>query len=188
MKSKLITVNEVPTVKTLCSWLEEGIIKIPKYQRGYVWEKNQAMDLADSIKTGIPIPSITVAELRGQKKNELYVIDGQQRLLSLWMIKDKLWCTDRGRRFIDQRMREGSTFLGIFASNWYDPRDYESVDYGIEDNDILVTGVPLTRIQPGKEMSYEEYSKTLKTLFQRINTGGTQMTSREVERLIELDV
>ncbi|WP_108669975.1 DUF262 domain-containing protein [Peribacillus acanthi] len=81
--------------------IEEGVIKIPKFQRKYVWTKKQAASLLDSIFRGLPVGVATIwrtnyemKTLRGiggfsfpnpQPLNSIdYVLDGQQRLTSLY--------------------------------------------------------------------------------------------------------
>lgn len=68
------------TVSTLFSLLKEGKIKIPNFQRGYVWNRSQASRLIESLIIQCPIPVIYLSqELNG----DLIVIDGQQRLSSI---------------------------------------------------------------------------------------------------------
>ena len=41
--------------KTLLADIEKGLIKIPQFQRDYVWSKERAARLIDSILKGYPI-------------------------------------------------------------------------------------------------------------------------------------
>ena len=80
--------------------VENGQIKIPQFQRDFVWGVNQSAELVDSVIRGFPIGSLiywrTSERLREVRdlgrinfptanKRELvsYVLDGQQRLTSL---------------------------------------------------------------------------------------------------------
>ncbi len=53
----------------------------PSFQRGYVWDKNRASRLVESILLNVPLPLVYTAE--EADKSEV-VIDGQQRLLSVF--------------------------------------------------------------------------------------------------------
>jgi len=86
---------------SLMSDIEKGIIKIPQFQRDFVWSKEKSAKLLDSIVKGYPIGTFilwkTKEELRVLKnlgglelpktpKGDFiqYVIDGQQRLTTLF--------------------------------------------------------------------------------------------------------
>lgn len=62
----------------------KGEFKIPKYQRGYVWDSNKRGMLIDSLLKNYPIGSIIIWYNGGTK----YVLDGQQRTRSLTMIRN----------------------------------------------------------------------------------------------------
>lgn len=86
---------------TLAVEVEKGSVKIPQFQRDFVWTKQKSADLLDSILKGYPIGTFifwkTKEELRTIRniggldlpktpKGDyiLYVLDGQQRLTSLF--------------------------------------------------------------------------------------------------------
>ncbi|MGQ4133778.1 DUF262 domain-containing protein, partial [Escherichia coli] len=54
---------------------------MPNFQRHYVWDIKRASKLIESLLIGLPIPQIFLYE---QDKNEFLVIDGQQRLMTLY--------------------------------------------------------------------------------------------------------
>lgn len=81
--------------------IERGLIKIPQFQRDYVWSKENAAKLIDSILKGYPIGTFitwkTKEQLRAIKNLgnydlpvvpagdfAVYVLDGQQRMTSLF--------------------------------------------------------------------------------------------------------
>ena len=47
-----------PKIDRIISRIEEGDIKIPAFQRGFVWNQEQVIDLLDSIYRDFPIGSI----------------------------------------------------------------------------------------------------------------------------------
>ncbi|GAB3339646.1 DUF262 domain-containing protein [Larkinella ripae] len=86
---------------TLIQEIESGQIKIPQFQRNFVWEIAKSAQLLDSMLKGYPIGTFifwrTDEELRAvrdigniqlptQKQNEFvnYVLDGQQRITSFF--------------------------------------------------------------------------------------------------------
>lgn len=68
-------------VLTIMSFLESGRVKIPGFQRNYVWDIKKASKLIESIIIGLPIPQIFLFE---ESRNHFVVIDGQQRLMSIY--------------------------------------------------------------------------------------------------------
>jgi hypothetical protein len=68
-------------LSTLVSFIESGAIKIPGFQRNYVWDLKRASKLIESIIIGLPIPQIFLYE---EGRNSFLVIDGQQRLMSIY--------------------------------------------------------------------------------------------------------
>ena len=85
----------------LISDIKKGEIKIPQFQRKFVWKDHQALELLDSVANGYPIGSLllwkTVEKLnaardlgtfRLPKTDEItptnYVLDGQQRLTVIY--------------------------------------------------------------------------------------------------------
>lgn len=81
--------------------LLDGTIRIPGFQRSYVWEPNRAAVLMDSIYKGYPVGSLLLWRSRHRLRTERrlgafelpppdadypvdYVLDGQQRLTSIF--------------------------------------------------------------------------------------------------------
>ena len=88
-------------IKDLITDIDRGEIKVPKFQRPFVWLPNQALDLIDSIARGYPVGSIllwrTTEKLKAERNigqfklpdtDEMtptkYVLDGQQRLTVIY--------------------------------------------------------------------------------------------------------
>lgn len=68
-------------VKTLFDMIEKGIIEIPGFQRNYVWDIKRASKLIESLIIGLPIPQIFLYE---KDRNKFVLIDGQQRLMTIY--------------------------------------------------------------------------------------------------------
>ena len=91
----------------LFSDISRGRIQIPQFQRNFVWSKEQTADLIDSIVKGFPIGTFifwktmeTLGCVRKIGNGALppapqgevisYVLDGQQRILSLYLVREGL--------------------------------------------------------------------------------------------------
>lgn len=68
-------------VLTITSFMDSGAIHIPAFQRHYVWDQTRASRLIESLILGLPIPQTFWYE---EGPNKFLVIDGQQRLLTLY--------------------------------------------------------------------------------------------------------
>lgn len=99
ISTKLTT--ETAYFNQLISEIKKGEVKIPQFQRKFVWSDDQALELLDSVAKGYPIGSIllwkTIDKLHAArdigvfqlpKTDEItptsYVLDGQQRLTVIY--------------------------------------------------------------------------------------------------------
>jgi len=88
-------------IDSICAGIEDGRIKIPQFQRNFVWSMEKSAKVVDSVLKGYPIGTFifweTLQRLRhirsigGKQFREIgenrpldYVLDGQQRLTSLY--------------------------------------------------------------------------------------------------------
>lgn len=87
------------TIGQLISYIETGSIAVPDLQREYVWKPSDIRDLLDSMYKGYPIGYLLLWESQGKEDDSRYIgveekssrhnyliIDGQQRLTSLYAI------------------------------------------------------------------------------------------------------
>ncbi len=68
-------------VLTIFNFLESGAVRIPGFQRNYVWDLGRASKLIESLILGLPVPQVFLYEA---ERNRFVVIDGQQRLMSIY--------------------------------------------------------------------------------------------------------
>jgi hypothetical protein len=47
---------------TIVSFIESGAMKIPSFQRNYVWDRKRASKLIESLLIGLPVPLLTTRE------------------------------------------------------------------------------------------------------------------------------
>ncbi len=89
------------TIPTIIDHIKRGQVRIPAFQRGFVWSPEKAALLMDSIYRGYPVGSVLVWETKETLESEgelggiqlpapeenyplFYVLDGQQRITSLF--------------------------------------------------------------------------------------------------------
>ena len=90
-----------PLLDGLMQDIERGVVKIPQFQRDFVWPRNKSADLIDSLLRGFPIGTFILWKTKEQLRTvrdigdielpetpegdfTLYVLDGQQRLTSIF--------------------------------------------------------------------------------------------------------
>ncbi|MBP0453476.1 DUF262 domain-containing protein [Kitasatospora sp. RG8] len=66
---------------TINSFIDEGAIQTPGFQRNYVWDVKRASKLIESLILGLPVPQVFLYE---ESRNKFLIIDGQQRLLTVY--------------------------------------------------------------------------------------------------------
>ena len=96
--------NQSKTYAALFSAIDEGKIKVPQFQRDFVWSKEQTARLIDSILKGFPIGTFILWTTRTRLRHMRdignfplrephdgdaiqYVLDGQQRITSLYAVR-----------------------------------------------------------------------------------------------------
>src|SRR5471030_2308189 len=179
-------------VMTIYSFIESGAIKIPGFQRNYVWDIKRASKLIESLILGLPVPQLFIYE---QGRNSFLVIDGQQRLMSIYY-------------FIKQRFprkEKRSEIRAIFnESNGISDRLLNDDEYFQKFNLVLPTGLndkknkfhgknyatlddfktqfdlrPLRNIII-KQNSPIDDDSSMYEIFNRLNSGGANLKPQEI--------
>jgi hypothetical protein len=196
--------------------IDSGQIKLPMFQREFVWEKEQSSKLIDSILKGFPIGTFifwkTKDELRSYKEvgnHKLpetdkgdyvqYILDGQQRITSLYAIRKGIRITKDGKE-VDYR--------DIFINLDHDPENDEQIVVTEKTDDKHYVSVHDVLSKPlgtfykslaqekadqveaykNKLTNYDFSTITIKDypievaceVFSRINTGGKSLTVFEI--------
>jgi hypothetical protein len=93
--------TDTALISTLITGLKKGEIKVPQFQRKFVWKDEQALELLDSIANNYPVGSLLLWRTRDKLRAERnlgdfrlpatddmlptdYVLDGQQRLTVIY--------------------------------------------------------------------------------------------------------
>lgn len=153
-------------VEGLVRRIKADDIVIPEFQRKYVWTLPRASRLIESLLLGLPVPGIFLAlEPESQK---LLVIDGQQRLMSLYYFYTGKY---RNRREFAlkgvQPEFEGKTYAAL------SPVDRRRLDNSIIHATVIKQDDPK-----------EEDSSSIYYIFERLNTGGVALTPQEIRASI----
>ncbi|NJO84756.1 MAG: DUF262 domain-containing protein [Blastochloris sp.] len=91
---------------TISNYIESGAIVLPEFQRHYTWDKRRASKFIESLLLGLPIPQIFLYE---ERKNRFLILDGQQRLMSIYyFIKKSFPKPNKRRELRDILIRHGS--------------------------------------------------------------------------------
>jgi len=95
--------TNTPYIRDLNAQVRKGEIKVPKFQRPFVWDESQAVALLDSLRRNYPIGSLLLWRTSQKLKTERdlgafqlpsvddispteYVLDGQQRVTVLYSV------------------------------------------------------------------------------------------------------
>ncbi len=68
-------------VAVIVSFIDAGSIRIPGFQRNFVWDLARSSRLIESLLLGLPVPQVFLYQ---HNKDPLLLIDGQQRLMTLY--------------------------------------------------------------------------------------------------------
>jgi hypothetical protein len=141
------------TVSSLHAYLANGKLEIPEFQRGYVWTRAQASRLIESLIIQCPIPVVYFSQA---SNNNLIVIDGNQRLLSI-----KLFVND------GFELQGLTTYPELNGQTWssLDPRFRDHI------NNRTIRCITILR---------ETHPQIKFDVFERLNTGSVKLNAQEL--------
>ncbi len=141
---------------------DRDLIQMPDFQRKYVWKPEQQSLFIESVLLNFPLPPLYINK---DTKGKYIVVDGRQRITTLRRFLKNEFKLQGLRAFPELN---GKNFEELIAIN----SEYQTK---IEDKKLLVY-----LIQPTvpMEMVYD--------IFNRINTGGTQLERQEIRNCIYL--
>lgn len=177
---------------TLFSFIESGAVKIPGFQRNYVWDIGRASRLIESLLIGLPIPQIFLYE---ESRNSFLVIDGQQRLMSIYYFIKKRFPREAKRSELRQVFdREGKIPTSILENDDYftrfnlklasDASGHQNRLAGLNYDTLedLKTPFDLRTVRNViiKQNSPEDDDSSIYEIFNRLNSGGINLTPQEI--------
>ncbi len=180
--------------KTLVDFIDSGVVNIPGFQRNFIWDVKRASRLIESMIVGLPVPQIFLYEKKG---NNYLVIDGQQRLMSIYYFvkgrfprKEQLatlrldlkeqsaipsQILNKDEYFTDFRLNLPESLPG--RPNRFHRLDYSSLDdeHRSSFNIRTIRHIIVRQVGPaGDHAMYE--------IFNRLNSGGVNLTPQEIRR------
>ena len=176
--------------RTLAEGVNENLYIIPKYQRKYRWKKNQVIALVESLLRGLPIPPIYTCR---NKENQLEVLDGQQRILSLFFYYIGYYLDRKNNNSVDfsELKMEGCSFkealLNQLALEKLHIRlkvggeeevnvDYDALPVEIKRR-IDYTSITVIEIKIDDE---KQRTKILRKIFENLNAKGSLLSQQEL--------
>lgn len=180
-------------IRTLYDFIDSGIVKIPGFQRNYVWDIKRASKLIESLLIGIPIPQIFLYE---QGKNNFLVVDGQQRYFTIYFFKNKRF-PKKEKRFELRRIFEESKGIpeNVLADNDYfvdfnlalpeqlpdkknkfNKRNYAT----LEEDDRIAFDLRTIRNIIIKQNTPDDGDTVVFEIFNRLNSGGVNLKPQEI--------
>ena len=181
-------------VKTIVDFIDSGVVIIPGFQRNFVWDIKRASRLIESLIVGLPVPQIFLYE---QGRDKYLVIDGQQRLMSIYYFvkerfprKEKLPALRsmlQGQSSIPEgALRDDENFSDFWLNlpenvpgqpNRFQGRRYSTLDDDHQRAFYLRTirNIVVRQVAPaGDDAMYE--------IFNRLNSGGMNLTPQEIRQ------
>lgn len=161
-----------PTLELLVNQIEREDVIIPFYQRKFVWNIEQASKLIESFLMGLPVPQIF---LYVNNDDQLEVIDGQQRLMSIKFFMDGYFgepdLKSRRQIFKLKGLSERSEYNGKTFSE-LTPRDQRKI------RNSTLRAINIKQLKPSKR------NDSVFHIFERLNTGGTRLKPQEIRNAV----
>ena len=156
LRAKLVSFTNGLQVESLLSSLVSGYYLIPKFQRKYIWKKKQVSNLALSLIKDVPIPPLYLY-VNNRKKQ--VILDGQQRVTSLFLYFNDLWY-------------EGT--------EEYHRLDFCSID--VKNNELRQEERKMALLDKNDELSYAERSTKRKVINENIKRISLELKKMGVSR------
>ena len=151
-------------------WLN-GEIKIPEFQRNFVWTQTQSSKLIESFLIDLPVPAIFLYTERNSQN--YLVIDGQQRLRTVFdYFKGRFDSEKDGRRPVFK-------LKGLNGQSKFCGKSFES----LSDYDKKRLKNSILRAFIVRQLDSED-DTSMYHIFERLNTGGTKLANQEIRNCV----
>lgn len=179
-------------ITTIFNLIDSGAIEMPVFQRNYIWDKKRASRFIESLILGLPIPQIFLYQ---KARNKFLVIDGQQRLLSVYYyIKQRFPLPEKRaslRKIFDEN--NGIPDEILFNDSYFQdfklqfPKSeqgrknpLEGLKYstlGVYKSNLEFMTIRCTAIRQNEP---KDDDSAVFEIFSRLNTGGVNLTNQEI--------
>jgi uncharacterized protein with ParB-like and HNH nuclease domain len=179
-------------ISTIYSFLESGFVRIPGFQRNFVWDIGRSSKLIESLILGLPVPQVFLYEVG---RNEFLVIDGQQRLMSIYyFIKQRFpkkekraelrAVFDEHGKIPDETIHDDNYFenfrLKLAESLPAHPNKFKGLAYATLGNYKTQFDLRTIRNIIIKQNSPKDDDTSMYEIFNRLNTGGINLKPQEI--------
>lgn len=179
-------------VLTIFNFLESGAVRIPGFQRNYVWDLGRASKLIESLILGLPVPQVFLYEI---KRNEFLVIDGQQRLMSIYyFIKQRFPKKEKRaelRAIFDEhgKIPDHVVHDDVYFENFRlklpevlpkHPNRYKGLSYATLGAYKTQFELRTIRNVIIKQSAPQDDDSSMYEVFNRLNTGGINLKPQEI--------
>jgi hypothetical protein len=158
-------------VEGLVKRVSRGDIIIPPFQRNFVWKLPESSRLIESLLLGLPVPGIFLAQ--EAETGKMLVIDGQQRILSLYYYFTGVFNPIEG----EERQR-------VFRLSKVQPQ-YEGISFDklspkerINLENCVIHATVVKQDAPAND------DTSIYHIFERLNSGGRKLTPQEIRTAV----
>ncbi len=161
-----------PTLELLSQHIDSKDIIVPFYQRKYVWKIEQASRLIESFLMGLPVPQVF---LYVNNDEVLEIIDGQQRIMSIKYFFDGFFGEADNRD-----KRQVFKLKGLSERSEYNGKTFKELSEKDQRKlrNSTLRAINIKQLRPSSE------SDSVFHIFQRLNTGGTQLKPQEIRNAV----
>lgn len=175
--------------RTLVDSVNDNMYIIPKYQRKFRWDKERVIGLVESLLKGLPIPPIYTCR---NKENQLEILDGQQRVMSLFFYYIGYFLNNKKNNAINfSELEVGKSSFKDALMEKYSMEELHinlvgengkeiNVDYATLPVEVkrkldytTITVIEIKIDQPGK------HEEVLRTIFANLNKRGMLLSDQE---------
>lgn len=179
-RKKIVTDGYEMSLGEVINLYRDGELKIdPVFQRLFRWEDERKTRFIESILLGIPFPPIFVFQ---DEKGVWELIDGLQRLSTIFQLTGDL----EGERAqeLGPLVLNGTQFLpSLNGKRWTESAE----DAGDGIGQTLQIDIKRARVRVEILKSESDLAAKFE-LFQRLNTGGAELTEQEVRNSIAVSI
>ena len=177
---------------TIFNLIDSGAVEMPVFQRNYIWDKKRASRFIESLILGLPVPQIFLYQ---KERNKFLVIDGQQRLLSIYYyVKQRFPIPEKRAElrkvfdlnngipdsilFDDTYFQDFKLQLSKSENGERNPLDglrYNTLGLYKSNFEFMTIRCMAIRQNEPKEDDSSVFE-----IFSRLNTGGVNLTNQEI--------
>lgn len=156
-----------PADITLKGYLDQwrgGQLKIPPFQRDYVWDVKKASKLIESLFLGLPVPGVFL--FKPKDSTEFQIVDGQQRIMSII-------------KFQEEKFDEKSIFRLKGVQPQYEDKRFADLtpEAKFKFETTVLRATIIQQLSPDDDTSVYQ-------IFERLNTGGVNLNPMEIRQSV----